>query len=436
MTSTPLTSAGPVITWLCHFLSSLGLNVHAVNGVATALLFSSAILLSWGVCALLTRVVSPVVTRVVTRTSVKWDDVLLSPSMLKAWSYLITSIVMRISAPMALELYPTFMDVVRVAADILIVCAGVNVVNCFIMATYTLIIETTSMRVGSLKGIRQMLQIVAFAIAAIIVVSLLIDRSPLIILSGLGASAAVLMLVFKDSIMGLVAGVQLTLNDMLRPGDWITVPGHGANGTVIEVTLTTVKVRNFDQTIITIPPYALVSESFQNWRGMKDSGGRRIMRSILIDLNSVRFMASDELRSISSQPWVAPELAERIHSVIEAADTASTDNSLQDIAAKTVDVAGGIPNVTIFRHYLEHYITSLVSTIRDVPSLNCMVRELQPTPQGLPIEIYFFTSRQEWVSYEHLQADVIDHILAIVGRFGLRTYQSPSGYDLRALRAS
>ena len=281
-----------------------------------------------------------------------------------------------------------------------------------------------------------MLQIVAFAIAAIIVVSLLIDRSPLIILSGLGASAAVLMLVFKDSIMGLVAGVQLTLNDMLRPGDWITVPGHGANGTVIEVTLTTVKVRNFDQTIITIPPYALVSESFQNWRGMKDSGGRRIMRSILIDLNSVRFMTPDELHSISSQPWVAPKLAERIHSVIEAADTASTDNSLQDITAKTVDVAGGIPNVTVFRHYLEHYITSLVSTIRDVPSLNCMVRELQPTPQGLPIEIYFFTSRQEWVSYEHLQADVIDHILAIVGRFGLRTYQSPSGYDLRALRAS
>ncbi len=428
MTSTLLTSAGPVTTWLCHFLSTLGLNDYAVSGVATALMLTVAILGSWGVCALLTRVISPVVTRLVTRTSVKWDDVLLSPAMLKAWSYLITSIVVRITTPMSLELYPALMDIVRLAADIFIVCAGVNVVNCFLMAAYTLVIETTSMRIGSLKGIRQMLQILAFAIAAIIVVSLLINRSPVIILSGLGASAAVLMLVFKDSILGLVAGVQLTLNDMLRPGDWITAPKYGANGIVVEVTLTTVKVRNFDQTIITIPPYALVSESFQNWRGMKESGGRRVMRSIYIDLDSVRFMTSDELRSMASQPWVSSELAVRLKSALDRAD--STDSTATD----SVDNAG-LPNVTLFRSYLEHYISSLVSTVRDVPGLTCMVRELQPTPQGLPIEIYFFTTRQEWVSYEHLQADVIDHILAIVGRFGLRTYQSPSGYDVRSLRA-
>ena len=200
-----------------------------------------------------------------------------------------------------------------------------------------------------------------------------------------------------------MAGVQLTVNDMLHPGDWITAPRYGVNGVVQEVTLTTVKVQNFDMTIVTIPPYSLVSDAFQNWRGMQSSGGRRIMRSINIDANSVTFMTPGQLSRFSGQPWA----------------------SRLDLSVRQV-------NLTVFRHYLEHYISTLASC---VSTMTAMVRELQPTSEGIPVEIYFFTSLQEWVSYEHTQADVLDHVIAMVPGFGLRIYQSPSGLDLRAALA-
>jgi miniconductance mechanosensitive channel len=222
------------------------------------------------------------------------------------------------------------------------------------------------------------------------------------ILTGLGASAAILMLVFKDTIMGLVAGVQLSANNMLRPGDWITMPKYGADGTVIEVTLTTVKVQNWDNTITTIPPYALVSDSFQNWRGMRESGGRRIKRSLNIDMTTVHFCTPQQLKNFEKRGWL---------------------EGFERTGKEEV-------NLHVFRHYLERYLRHhpRVNT-----SLTLMVRQLQPTPQGLPIELYFFSANKDWIPYERLQAEVFDHVLAVLPQFGLKVFQSPTGTDILAL---
>ena len=247
-----------------------------------------------------------------------------------------------------------------------------------------------------------MLKIVAICVGLIIIVSILINKNPLIILSGLGASAAVLMLIFKDTIVGLVAGVQLSVNDMLKQGDWIQAPKHGVNGVVEDVSLTTVKVRNWDMTIVTVPPYSLVSESFQNWRGMQNSGGRRVMRSVNIDLNSVRFVTDEEMTKYMQQEWC------------------------KNFVAPVKKVV----NLHLFRHYIEQYL----STHPDVnKNMLKMVRQLQSSNHGVPIELYFFTDTVEWVKYENIQAEIFDHIIAVAHDFDLRIFQSPSGLDINSL---
>ena len=244
-----------------------------------------------------------------------------------------------------------------------------------------------------------MLKIITLFLGAIGIVSVLIDKNPVVLFTGLGAAATVLMLVFKDTIVGLVAGVQLSANDMLRPGDWITMDKSGANGIVTEVTLTTVKVRNWDNSITTIPPYTLVSDSFQNWRNMQQSGGRRVMRSIYIDVRSIRFCTPEELQRFVAKGWV----------------------SADEATAETV-------NLGVFRRFLEHYLSESSKVNSE---MMLMVRQLQPTSQGLPLELYFFVTATSWVPYEHVQADIFDYVLAILPQFGLRLFQSPSGDDLQ-----
>jgi miniconductance mechanosensitive channel len=230
----------------------------------------------------------------------------------------------------------------------------------------------------------------------------LIDKNPIVLLTGLGAGTAILMLVFQDTIKGFVAGIQLIANDMLRPGDWITMPKYGADGDVIEVTLTTVKVRNWDKTIITVPPYALVNDSFQNWRGMFETGGRRIKRSINIDMNTVRFCTDKEMDTFRKHSWM---------------------QGFESTGMEEV-------NLYIFRHYIEYYL-------RHHPKVNSemimTVRQLQPTEHGMPIELYFFSADTAWLKYEHLQAEVFDHVLAMLHFFGLKAFQSPAGNDMQKL---
>jgi miniconductance mechanosensitive channel len=247
-----------------------------------------------------------------------------------------------------------------------------------------------------------MIKLVVTCVGAIIIISIIINKSPLALLTGLGAGTAILMLVFQDTIKGLVAGVQLIANDMLRPGDWITVPKYGADGDVLEVTLTTVKVQNWDKTITTVPPYALINDSFQNWRGMFDIGGRRVKRSINIDMNTVRFCTEAEMEKFKQQEW------------------------MKDFEATGKEEV----NLYIFRHYVEYYL-------RNHPKVNqkmiMTVRQLQPTAEGIPIELYFFSADTGWLNYEHLQAEVFDHIIAMLYIFNLKVFQKPSGTDMQSL---
>jgi miniconductance mechanosensitive channel len=251
-----------------------------------------------------------------------------------------------------------------------------------------------------MKGVFQMIQVIVICVGVILVFSVLFGKSPVDLLVGLGAAATVLMLIFKDTIVGLVSGVQLSANDMLRKGDWIAMPKHGVDGRVEEVNLTTVKVRNWDKTIYTIPPYTLVSESFQNWRGMEaDSQGRRVKRHLKLDMNSVRFCTPDELRKYSKEGLVSDE-----------------------------EMQSGVANSTVFRRYLMRYLASLPTVNSD---MTLMVRQLQPTEYGLPIELYFFTASKVWAKHETDQADIFDYIIAVLPKFGLKVFQSPSGADFK-----
>lgn len=367
-----------------------------------AILITSAIVLFYICDIICRRLILPAVNKVTSKTTSKWDDILFNRDVLTNVSRLIPPIVLKVILPYLFSESHTVFFWADKVIDIYIVATATRLACSIFNSLYDISNENQRMKNRTLKGVFQMFKIIALCIGAIIIVSIVIDKNPANILTGLGAMAAVLMLVFKDPIMGLVAGVQLSANDMLRQGDWITLPKHNADGEVVEVTLTTVKVKNWDKTITTIPPYVLVSESFQNWRGMFDSGGRRIKRSLYIDMNTVGFCSKEQVEKFREKGWLRG---------IECTD-------------------GQIVNLTVLRNYLDIYLRN---NERVNHEMIFMIRQLQPTPQGLPLELYFFSADTAWVAYEHLQADVFEHILAVMPEFGLKVFQAPAGTDLSGL---
>lgn len=274
-----------------------------------------------------------------------------------------------------------------------------------------------------IKGYIQVLKIIIYVAATILVIAVLIEESPLLLLSGLGAMAAVLLLVFKDTILSLVASVQLTSNDMLRVGDWIEMPSMNADGDVVDIALHTVKVQNFDKTITTIPTYKLIADSYRNWRGMSDSGGRRIKRALPLDQNSVRFLTDEEVQGLRKFRLLDEYLANK--------DAELRDWNARELAGDANPVnAKRLTNIGTFRAYVIAY---LKAEPRLTDKMTLLVRQLEPTPQGLPLELYCFTDTTNWGEYESIQADIFDHLLAILPEFGLRLYQQPSGLDFTGL---
>ncbi len=367
-----------------------------------AILITSAIVLFYICDIICRRLILPAVNKVTSKTTSKWDDILFNRDVLTNVSRLIPPIVLKVILPYLFSESHTVFFWADKVIDIYIVATATRLACAIFNSLYDISNENQRMKNRTLKGVFQMFKIIALCIGAIIIVSIVIDKNPANILTGLGAMAAVLMLVFKDPIMGLVAGVQLSANDMLRQGDWITLPKHNADGEVVEVTLTTVKVKNWDKTITTIPPYVLVSESFQNWRGMFDSGGRRIKRSLYIDMNTIGFCSKEQVEKFREKGWLEG---------IECTD-------------------GHVVNLTVLRNYLDIYLRN---NERVNHEMIFMIRQLQPTPQGLPLELYFFSADTAWVAYEHLQADVFEHILAVMPEFGLKVFQAPAGTDLSGL---
>lgn len=387
-------------SWIKEFLFELGLSSDYVHWLTLGINVLILIVVAMASYFFVHKIVVEIVRRIVSRTSVKWDDVLFNDRLLSSICHLVPPVLVYVLMPLTLLEYPMVLAIVEKVLSIYIVAVSVRMLNVFFSSLYLALHSSESLKGHSLKGLVQMLKILTICVGLIIIISLLIDKNPIFILSGLGASAAVLMLVFKDTIVGLVAGVQLSANDMLKPGDWIEMPKHGVNGTVEDVSLTTVKVRNWDMTIVTVPPYSLVSESFQNWKGMQESGGRRVKRSINIDVNTVRFLSEDELQTFDSQKWF---------------------ENYKSPSSKVV-------NLHLFRHYIEQYLTQHPEVHHEKLS---MVRQLQSENHGIPVELYFFTATTQWVEYERIQAEVFDHLFAVAHDFDLRIFQSPSGLDFK-----
>lgn len=270
-----------------------------------------------------------------------------------------------------------------------------------------------------IKGFLQVAKIFLWAIAIILSLSIIMGKSPGYFLTGLGAMTAILMLIFKDSILGLVAGIQLSTNKMLRVGDWVEMPKFGADGDVIDISLATVKIRNWDKTITTIPTYAMVSDSFKNWRGMSESGGRRIKRSINIDMNSVKLCDENMLARFKRFQYISAYIGRKTEEVAEY-------NAKNNVNSRELVNGRRLTNLGTFRAYLEAYLNNHKMINKD---LTFLIRHLQPTEKGLPIEIYIFSSEKRWVNYEGIQADIFDHILAVIPEFELKVFQNPTGSD-------
>ena len=387
---------------LMMWLQQLGVAEGSLLVVQRIVVIMGILLIAYLLDMICRKVVMPGVRKVTAKTQSTWDDYLLSDEVMTNVCHLIPPIVVYVLIPFAFPYEPNFLSLILKICTIYITVVVMKLICAFLTSLYTISSEHEKLKNHSMKGFYQMLKLIVVCIGVIIIISELISKDPIAILTGLGAGTAILMLVFQDTIKGLVAGIQLTANDMVRPGDWITMPKYGADGDVMEVSLTTVKVRNWDKTITTVPPYALVNDSFQNWRGMFDIGGRRVKRSIHIDMNTVRFCTEEELAHFKQQPWM---------------------EGFEETGKEEV-------NLYLFRHYLDYYLRHHPKVNQDMIML---VRQLQPTEHGMPIELYFFSANTAWVKYEALQAEVFDHVLAVVHRFGLKVFQSPTGLDLQSL---
>lgn len=346
-------------------------------------------------------VVAMIVRIITNRTVSTWDNDLFNDRFLKAFSQLAPALLVAYLLPEAFRGEGKVYVWLTKLTDFYIVWAFVNLANRFLQNLYDAFDKRKKYKIHTLRGVFQIFKLLFVCVGVIIGISILFNKSPLAILTAFGASAAVLMLVFKDTILGLVAGVQLTANDMLKKGDWIVVSKSGANGEVIDVSLTTVKIRNWDNSVTTVPPYTLISESFQNFKPMQQSGGRRVMRSIYIDLNSIKFCSLSQLSELKEKGFII-------------------DEDIED--------ARHAVNIELLRKYLERYLETNPNV---ETKMTHMVRQLQPTPQGLPLELYFFTNNTEWVTYEHIQSAVFNHVYAVVSEFGLAMYQAPSGNDFK-----
>lgn len=362
-----------------------------------------------------------IIHRLVEKSKTDWDDYLLKHKVFQSLSHVASALVFYYSVNFSQILEVT--SLLTTFTNIYFVIIFVKVVSGTLKAANDIYLTTPYAASRSIKGYIQLVMILVYFIAVIFIVAIIFKKSPLGLLTGLTAFAAVLLLVFKDPILGLVASIQLSANNMLKPGDWIEVPKHNANGTVVDISLTTVKVQNGDKTISTIPTYSLVTDSFLNWSGMEESDGRRIKRSVNIDMKSVRFCDEKMLDKFQQFRLIKDYVTEKQNEIAEHnKNLGVVDDSIPNGRRQT--------NLGIFRKYLEAYLKNNPYINNDMTFL---VRHLQPTEAGIPIEIYVFSKEKQLNNYEDIQSDIFDHVLAVIPEFELRVFQAPSGSDINDL---
>lgn len=389
--------------------------------VAVLLTFLAILLVAIIVHWITKKITIKVIHRLVENTKTDWDDYLLKHKVFQAMSHLASALVFYYSTNFSEILEVT--SFLGTLTNIYFVIIFVKVISGALKAANDIYLTTPYSASRSIKGYIQLVMIMVYFIAIIFIIAFIFKKSPLVLLTGLTAFAAVLLLVFKDTILGLVASIQLSANNMLKPGDWIEVPKHNANGSVIDISLTTVKVQNGDKTISTIPTYSLVADSFLNWSGMEESDGRRIKRSINIDMKSVRFCDAEMLDKFKKFRLISNYVVEKQKEISEYNKNLGIENDLIPNGRKQT-------NLGIFRKYLEEY---LKNNPKINQNMSLLVRHLQPGEAGLPIEIYVFSKVKELNEYESIQADIFDHVLAIIPEFELRVFQAPSGNDITDL---
>jgi len=413
-----------------NFIVALGLGEMQTLIVSRGTVLLAVALIAYIANLIAKKIIVRVMIGVVRRSKTDWDDPLVERGVFTKLSHLAPALVIGATASTAFQASQALIELAKQAADVYMLIIGILVVNAFLDAVNDVYQKFEVSKRVPIRTYTQVIKIGVTVAALIFVLSIVMDKEPWVFLSGIGALTAVLLLVFKDTLLGFVASIQLVAHDMLRPGDWIEMPNFGADGDVTEITLNTVKVQNWDKTITTIPTYALISGSFKNWRGMSESGGRRIKRSVHIDVNSIKFSTPEMIEKFSK--------IEMLRDYIERKQQELSDHNRRKGIDESVLVNGRrMTNVGTFRVYLIEYL-------RRHPKINnemtFLVRQLQPTDKGLPIEIYVFSNDQRWVQYEDVQADIFDHIFAALPEFGLRPFQDTTGHDIvrgaEGLRAS
>lgn len=379
----------------------------------------------WIARLIATRVLLKAIVTFAKKSAITWDDILVEHQVFHRLIPVLPILVLHWGVLFIPGLMPQIVYFLQVIATCAIIVLLARSLSAFLTAVNA-IYQRFSVSVGRpIKGYLQVLQVVTYIVAGILVISQLMDKSPLFFLSGLGAMTAVLLLIFRDTLLSLVAGIQLTSNDLVRVGDWIEMPNFNADGDVIDIALNVVKVQNWDRTITMIPTHKFLEHSFRNWRGMSESGGRRIMRSIHIDMSTIRFLTPEEIDKFKRY-MVLKDYIEKKVEEIQTHNTTLVPADIADVRANQ----RALTNLGTFRAYVSHYVRNRPD-IHD--QLTFLVRQLEPTSQGIPLQIYVFTNDVRWVFYEGIQADIFEHLLAVLPEFGLRVFQQPAGSDLRRL---
>ncbi|MFW5805527.1 MAG: mechanosensitive ion channel family protein [Bacteroidales bacterium] len=390
-------------------LMNWGVGFETAEIIAVFVILILITLVAWLFDFITRHVLLGALRKVIRKSKTKWDDVLLEKKLFKRIAHFAPAILVYYTIDYAFPDIEVLTTIIEKGAQIYMIVISIMVINAFLNGLNEIYDMSTGKERGtSIKSYIQVVKIIAYAIFIVAILSILLDIKVGAIFASIGAITAVLMLIFRDSILGLVAGIQLSANDMVRIGDWISMPTHNADGPVIEITLNTVKIQNWDKTIATIPTYALVSQAFNNWRGMEESGGRRIARSISLDINSIHYCSENEIEQMAKIPGI---------------------DDIIELLKKNNEP---LTNSAIYRRHMLEY---MVGNKDIYDSMICMVRYLEPSSKGLPVQFYTFSKIQSWVNYEQVQARLLDHAMSVVHKFNLRVFQEPSGMDIRTLKA-
>ncbi len=401
------------------------------QGVSSKYLASSAVAVGIGLILLIASVsyyvakhqILTLVHKLIIKSKNTWDDALIEHKVLTRMTLLLPLVLILFLTPLILESSTTVSSVLILLSKILLTFQITRSISAVLNVSRSIYRESAKQRFLPLNAIIQIIKLVLYLVATIIIVSLIINRSPVYLLSGLGALTAVLLLVFQDTIKGLVASIQISANRMVVAGDWIELPKYGADGDVIEIGLNTVKIENFDKTITTVPTYALIDDSFKNWRNMYHTGARRIKRTVIIDVGSIDFYSAEKISELTNAHLLQSYLTDKKHELGLDQHTEHNEGKAQSFATMN---SRQLTNIGTFRAYITQYLQQN-SLIRD--DLTCMVRQLTATQTGLPLEVYCFANTTNWLEYEAIQADIFDHLFAIAPQFDLRIFQHPSGHD-------